>query len=272
MESESKAGSPSSMDSDMEPVGLEERVVETPSLDMPVGDPPGSNMQIEEVSVPHSVTAIDAGQASHVTPPLVDSRSAQPRTYLDSVVGRGTDAAPFLIDNAAWFTHKGLVEVIKSSWDKTHLFTVNVPRLTAALGSWNKSTFGNINHRKRITMARIEGFPEADSSVDCEVCFLSPSSVLHWMARSNEEQCTESAQISFPSTSVGALSDISEVARTSSLVGVSNTASCISSLTTFSPAAEWPKFVEDSASLFSTSDLIDSVTLLDDLIVDGLES
>nr|GMC80249.1 uncharacterized protein LOC109167347 [Ipomoea batatas] len=58
---------------------------------------------------------------------------------------------------AAWFTHKGLTEVIKSSWNSSHLFTENVPRLTETLSSWNKSTFENINHRKRITMARIEG-------------------------------------------------------------------------------------------------------------------
>lgn len=58
---------------------------------------------------------------------------------------------------AAWFTHEGLVQVVQKSWDQNHQFMMNVPRLTAALENWNKFTFGNINYRKRLVLARLEG-------------------------------------------------------------------------------------------------------------------
>jgi len=58
---------------------------------------------------------------------------------------------------AAWFTHKGLAEVIKSSWDsKAHIMT-NVSHLTDVLAKWNKDTFGNIFHKKKIVLARLGG-------------------------------------------------------------------------------------------------------------------
>nr|GMD16636.1 hypothetical protein Iba_chr07cCG11320 [Ipomoea batatas] len=101
MHSESVAGSPLSMDSDMEQDTFEEHVAETPSLDMPVEDPPESDVHLEEGSEPPPGATIALEQTPHVEPPLVNPGIAQPRSYRDSVVGRGIDAAPFLVDNVA---------------------------------------------------------------------------------------------------------------------------------------------------------------------------
>nr|GMC51617.1 hypothetical protein Iba_chr01cCG7940 [Ipomoea batatas] len=94
-------GSSTSIDSDMTPAGIDEVVAETPLPVSPETNPPVSEMQVEADSTPQAATTDEIGQTANVNPSPTDSGNANPRTYRDSVVGQGTDAAPFLIDSAA---------------------------------------------------------------------------------------------------------------------------------------------------------------------------
>nr|GMC53610.1 uncharacterized protein LOC109178450 [Ipomoea batatas]GME15783.1 uncharacterized protein LOC109178450 [Ipomoea batatas] len=94
-------GSSTSIDSDMTPAGIDEVVAETPLPVSPGTNPPVSEMQVEADSTPQAATTDEIGQTANVNPSPTDSGNANPRTYRDSVVGQGTDAAPFLIDSAA---------------------------------------------------------------------------------------------------------------------------------------------------------------------------
>nr|GMD47878.1 hypothetical protein Iba_chr10fCG1020 [Ipomoea batatas] len=71
------------MESDEDPVGLPETVAETPSHDLPMGD---------ESAGPQSDAAGVAGGESRADHPTVAAGNSQPRSYRDSVVGKGTDA------------------------------------------------------------------------------------------------------------------------------------------------------------------------------------
>nr|GMD09628.1 hypothetical protein Iba_scaffold39995CG0050 [Ipomoea batatas]GMD62324.1 hypothetical protein Iba_chr12bCG4330 [Ipomoea batatas] len=82
---ESESGSQSSMDSDVDPVGLPETVAETPSQDLPMGDPPGCFLQRDESSGPQSDAAGVAGLESRADHPTVAAGNTQPRSYSDSV-------------------------------------------------------------------------------------------------------------------------------------------------------------------------------------------
>nr|GMC94576.1 hypothetical protein Iba_chr05cCG0320 [Ipomoea batatas] len=96
MDLDPAVGSPSSMASALDPYAFDEAIAETPILEMPGADPMDPDMQTEAVSPPLSVD-----QDQQDTHRSVDSGNAAPKTYLDSVIGKGTDAAPFLIDNEA---------------------------------------------------------------------------------------------------------------------------------------------------------------------------
>nr|GMD97102.1 uncharacterized protein LOC109192712 [Ipomoea batatas] len=73
---ESESGSQSSMDSDVDPVGLPETVAETPVQDLPMGD---------ASSGPQSDAAGVAGRESRADHPTVAAGNTQPRSYRDSV-------------------------------------------------------------------------------------------------------------------------------------------------------------------------------------------
>ncbi|XP_073046080.1 uncharacterized protein [Primulina eburnea] len=58
---------------------------------------------------------------------------------------------------AAWLTHEDFHKVVRNEWHDQHTLSDNVSKLANTLSSWNFSTFGNIHHRKRKLVARIEG-------------------------------------------------------------------------------------------------------------------
>ncbi|XP_019173302.1 PREDICTED: uncharacterized protein LOC109168902 [Ipomoea nil] len=59
--------------------------------------------------------------------------------------------------NAAWATHPGFMEFVKSNWNSNVELDQCKNELAAKFRCWNKSTFGNIFHRKRRVLARLEG-------------------------------------------------------------------------------------------------------------------
>ncbi|XP_031131901.1 uncharacterized protein LOC116033288 [Ipomoea triloba] len=67
-----------------------------------------------------------------------------------------TTGAPFRFQ-AAWLTDQRVVEVVRNSWCSNLHFMDNIPSVTVALSDWNRTVFGNIFHRKKIVLARLEG-------------------------------------------------------------------------------------------------------------------
>lgn len=58
---------------------------------------------------------------------------------------------------AAWATHLEFAQFIKNNWSITEGIEENKKILAAKLQEWNKNVFGNIIHRKRRVIARLEG-------------------------------------------------------------------------------------------------------------------
>ncbi|XP_073051702.1 uncharacterized protein [Primulina eburnea] len=58
---------------------------------------------------------------------------------------------------AAWLTNEDFYKVVRNEWHDHHTLSDNVSNMANSLSSWNFSTFGNIHHRKRRLVARIEG-------------------------------------------------------------------------------------------------------------------
>ncbi|CAL5362434.1 unnamed protein product [Camellia sinensis] len=89
-----------------------------------------------------------------------------PRTYLDHsplvVYTQGMHSfnphnRPFRFE-AAWMSHPGLIEVVKSSWHFMNNKLLDATaEFTHRVNAWNKEIFGNIFKRKRRLLARIEG-------------------------------------------------------------------------------------------------------------------
>lgn len=58
--------------------------------------------------------------------------------------------------SAAWLTHPDFLKVVEENWRKEQDVEVNRRNLAQKLGEWNKNCFGNIFHRKRRVIARIQ--------------------------------------------------------------------------------------------------------------------
>ncbi|XP_031127559.1 uncharacterized protein LOC116029652 [Ipomoea triloba] len=101
IDSDAADGSPSEMVPDAHTSADGEVVAETQLEEMPGADRPESDMQIEADSTPNPAPVVEPAQLLPVDPNPVDSGAERPRSYLDSVVGKGTDATPFLVDNIA---------------------------------------------------------------------------------------------------------------------------------------------------------------------------
>lgn len=62
---------------------------------------------------------------------------------------------------AQWLSHEDFEDVIKKHWMKNVPVIDNVKKVVDALTQWNKVVFGNIHHRKKILLARIEGIQKS---------------------------------------------------------------------------------------------------------------
>ncbi|XP_031131957.1 uncharacterized protein LOC116033348 [Ipomoea triloba] len=69
--------------------------------------------------------------------------------------------APFRFQ-AAWLTDQCLKDVIHNAWRPSSGFTDNISVITDALLDWNKHVFGNIVHRKKVVLARLNGRSRED--------------------------------------------------------------------------------------------------------------
>nr|GMD68657.1 uncharacterized protein LOC109156749 [Ipomoea batatas] len=98
-DSSAAEGSPSAMVPDTNVNTEFEAVAETQLEEMPGADRQDSDMHIESDPTPIPAPVAEPAQPLPVDPNQVNSGAARPRSYLDSVVGQGTDAAPFLVDN-----------------------------------------------------------------------------------------------------------------------------------------------------------------------------
>ncbi|XP_019168344.1 PREDICTED: uncharacterized protein LOC109164047 [Ipomoea nil] len=59
--------------------------------------------------------------------------------------------------NAAWITHPDFRKMVQINWDVNKDVFENKSLLAENLDSWNRDTFGNIFHRKKRVLARLEG-------------------------------------------------------------------------------------------------------------------
>nr|GMD78255.1 uncharacterized protein LOC109148036 [Ipomoea batatas] len=93
------AGSSPSADVGLQAETDEEMVPETPVDGLPPQSAHGSDMQIENTQ--DALVAGDQNEAVAGSQELPSDPPAavRPRSYLDSVVGQGSEAAPFLVDN-----------------------------------------------------------------------------------------------------------------------------------------------------------------------------
>ncbi|XP_031095036.1 uncharacterized protein LOC115999320 [Ipomoea triloba] len=57
--------------------------------------------------------------------------------------------------NMAWATHLTFQQVVRHSWDNNKNVEINKEKMAVALATWNVSTFGNVFHRKKKLLARI---------------------------------------------------------------------------------------------------------------------
>lgn len=62
---------------------------------------------------------------------------------------------------AAWMSHKDYQRLIQSNWKTLSPLEETLAQLLVELKEWKKSTFGHIQSRKKILMARMKGIQEA---------------------------------------------------------------------------------------------------------------
>nr|GMD98897.1 uncharacterized protein LOC109156749 [Ipomoea batatas] len=92
------AGSPSSVDVGAQAEADEEMVAETPLEELPVQNESDSAMQIETIPASPIAGDQDAVDGAAKDLPSEVPADVRPRSYLDSVVGQGSDAVPFLAE------------------------------------------------------------------------------------------------------------------------------------------------------------------------------
>lgn len=63
---------------------------------------------------------------------------------------------------AAWETVISFKELIKTKWNNQDVWPRSIASLTSAIMEWNRSTFGNINLRKRVITRRLNGIDKAN--------------------------------------------------------------------------------------------------------------
>lgn len=59
--------------------------------------------------------------------------------------------------NMAWSTQKDFLICVRKAWHPDRDLEGNKKEIAIALTKWNKSTFGNVFHRRKRLLARIEG-------------------------------------------------------------------------------------------------------------------
>ncbi|XP_019172110.1 PREDICTED: uncharacterized protein LOC109167542 [Ipomoea nil] len=59
--------------------------------------------------------------------------------------------------NLAWSTHPSFIDCVKQAWSKWGNLESNKTAMAKSLAAWNKGTFGNIFHKKKKLLARING-------------------------------------------------------------------------------------------------------------------
>lgn len=79
---------------------------------------------------------------------------------LQSSPSRPLGPHPFKFQ-AAWLTHPGLFNWMASSWECDSCLSSSLRRFATKLQAWNKDTFGNIFHRKKRNLLRLEGVQRA---------------------------------------------------------------------------------------------------------------
>nr|GMC72432.1 serine/threonine-protein phosphatase PP-X isozyme 2 [Ipomoea batatas] len=97
--SEVDDGSSQSADVDLQEDTDEEMVPETPVEGLPPQSAHGSDMQIENAQDAPVSGDQNAAVVGSQDLPSDPPAAVRPRSYLDSVVGQGSEAAPFLVDN-----------------------------------------------------------------------------------------------------------------------------------------------------------------------------
>ncbi|XP_061343597.1 uncharacterized protein LOC133289632 [Gastrolobium bilobum] len=56
---------------------------------------------------------------------------------------------------AAWQDHEEFQSILSNNWNRERQMHANLKQLSYSLTDWNKTSFGNITHRKNLTLSKL---------------------------------------------------------------------------------------------------------------------
>nr|GLL49392.1 uncharacterized protein LOC109193865 [Ipomoea trifida] len=111
----------------------------------------------EDVPTVSNEESADHSREHHTDPPDDFDMEGDVVMEIEDQNGESLTEGGVATPAAAWLTNNGLNDVVKNTWHTEHDFFTNLSRMGNVLAGWNRTVFGNIHHKKKVILARLNG-------------------------------------------------------------------------------------------------------------------